>query len=64
LLALANLRFLAGGLIRAIFISFLFLFLVFEIEAEVIFVSVERPTTVWAIYPLAPTVSAEVPTVP
>jgi len=61
---LANLRFLAGGLVRAIFISFLFLVLASEIEAELIFVSVERQAMVWAICPLAPTVSVGVPTVP
>jgi hypothetical protein len=64
LLAFANLRFLAGGLILAIFISFLFLVLASEIEAELIFVSVAHPATVWAIYPFAPTVLAEVPAVP
>jgi hypothetical protein len=64
LLALANLRFLAGGLIRAMFISFLFLVLASEIEAELIFVSVEHPAMVWAVYPFAPTVSVGVPAVP
>jgi len=64
LLAFANLRFLAGGLIRAMFISFLFLVLASEIEAELIFVSVEHLATVWAVYPFAPTVSAGVPAVP
>jgi hypothetical protein len=62
LLALPNLRFLAGGLIRAIFISFLFLFLASEIEAGLIFVSVVHPKLVWAIYPIALTVLVGAPT--
>jgi hypothetical protein len=65
LLALDSLRFLAGGLTRAIFFrSFLFLCLFFEIEAGGVFVSVERQIMVWAIYPFAPTVSIAVPAVP
>lgn len=63
LLALDSLRFLAGGLIRAIFISFLFLCLFFEIEAGGVFASVERLIAVWVFYPFAPTVLAEVPAV-
>jgi hypothetical protein len=63
LLALANLRFLAGGLIRAMFISFLLLVLASEIEAELVFVSVEHPTLVWALCPFAPTELVEVLTV-
>ncbi len=46
------------------FISFLFLVLASEIEAELIFVSVEHPAMVWAVYPFAPTVSVGVPAVP
>jgi hypothetical protein len=46
------------------FISFLFLFPAFEIEAGLVFVSVERPTLVCSACPIAPTVSAEVPVAP
>jgi hypothetical protein len=54
--ALPSRRFLAGGFIRAIFISFLFLFLVSETEVGLISVLVERLIEVWAVCPLALTV--------
>ena len=53
LLALANLCFLAGGLIRAMFISFLLLVLASEIEAELIFVLVAHLIKEWEFCPSA-----------
>jgi hypothetical protein len=63
LVALASLCFLAGGLIRAMFISFLFLVHVCEIEVGLIFVSVERLTLVRIFCPFAPTGLVGVPAV-
>jgi hypothetical protein len=63
LVAFASLCFLAGGLVRAMFISFLFLVHVFEIEVGLIFVLVERPRAVWLVCLFVPAVLVEVPVV-